>query len=137
MGDDIIVGYDASECAQAALALALDASRALGGKLVVVFGFDNPLIEGGDLRRSLEELGQSRVADAAQRAHDAGIEVETLVSPKSPAHALAALAAERQARMIVVGTHGESPLRAAILGSVPHKLLQLSESPVLVVPAPS
>jgi nucleotide-binding universal stress UspA family protein len=36
--------------------------------------------------------------------------------------------------MIVVGTQGESPLRSALLGSIPHKLLQLSDRPVLVVP---
>jgi len=35
---------------------------------------------------------------------------------------------------IVVG-YGESPMRSAILGSTPHKLLHLSERPVVVVPA--
>ena len=37
--------------------------------------------------------------------------------------------------MIVVGTYGEHPLRGAILGSTPHKLLHLSSRPVLAVPA--
>ena len=37
--------------------------------------------------------------------------------------------------MIVVGTYGESPLRGAILGSTPHKLLHLTDRPVLAVPA--
>ena len=36
--------------------------------------------------------------------------------------------------MIVVGTYGESPIKGAILGSTPHKLLHMSERPVLVVP---
>ena len=48
--------------------------------------------------------------------------------------ALISLAEEHDARAIVVGTHGESPIRGAILGSTPHKLLHLSERPVLVVP---
>jgi len=39
------------------------------------------------------------------------------------------------ARVIVVGTSGESPLRGAVLGSVPHKLLHLASRPVLCVPA--
>ena len=39
------------------------------------------------------------------------------------------------ARLIVVGTWGESPLRGAILGSTPHKLLHWSTRPVLCVPA--
>ena len=35
----------------------------------------------------------------------------------------------------MVGTYGESPLRGAVLGSTPHKLLHLSRVPVLAVPA--
>ena len=35
--------------------------------------------------------------------------------------------------MIVVGSHGESPLKGAIIGATPYKLVQLSETPVLVV----
>ena len=43
--------------------------------------------------------------------------------------------APRDATVIVVGTAGESPLKGAMLGSTPHKLLQLSARPVLCVPA--
>ena len=35
--------------------------------------------------------------------------------------------------MIVVGSYGDSPMRGAILGSTPHKVLNLSQRPVLVV----
>ena len=41
---------------------------------------------------------------------------------------------KRDARAIVVGTFGEHPIKGAILGSVPHRLLHVSERPVLVVP---
>ena len=41
---------------------------------------------------------------------------------------------ERGHTVLDLGTHGESPIRGALLGSTPHKLLQLSERPVLVVP---
>jgi trimeric autotransporter adhesin len=37
--------------------------------------------------------------------------------------ALMSLAAERDARAIVVGTYGEHPMKGAVLGSTPHKLL--------------
>ena len=57
-----------------------------------------------------------------------------MVVEQAPARALVELAAERDARVIVVGTHGESPIKGALLGSTPHKLLQLSDRPVLVVP---
>jgi len=38
--------------------------------------------------------------------------------------------------VIVVGTYGESPMKGAILGSTAHRLLQLSDRPVLCVPPP-
>jgi len=59
------------------------------------------------------------------------------VVEQAPAQALVALADERDARVIVVGTRGERPLQGALLGSTPHKLLHLSDRPVLVVPAPA
>jgi nucleotide-binding universal stress UspA family protein len=51
-----------------------------------------------------------------------------------PTEALLKLADERDARAIVVGTFGEHSVRGAILGSVPHRLLHVSDRPVLVVP---
>ena len=39
------------------------------------------------------------------------------------------------ARLIVVGTRGESPFLGALVGSTPHKLVQVAQRPVLVVPA--
>jgi nucleotide-binding universal stress UspA family protein len=42
------------------------------------------------------------------------------------------VARERDARMIVVGSSGEPPLKSVIIGSTPHKLLHVAERPVLV-----
>ena len=72
---------------------------------------------------------------AAEIARAAGVEVEILLVSERPSMALEGVARERGARLIVVGTYGESPLRSAILGATPHKLLQFSETPVLCVPA--
>lgn len=133
---DIVVGYDGSDCARAALDAALGAAKALSDRVVIAFGFDDPAFGGEttDMRKALEEIGEARVAEAAERARAEGVDVETVVVGTSPAQALADLAAERDARMIVVGTRGESPLKGAIVGSTPHKLLQVATRPVLVVP---
>ena len=50
--------------------------------------------------------------------------------------ALIEVADEHDARMIVVGSYGERPLKSALVGSTPTRLLHLSERPVLVVRAP-
>ena len=59
--------------------------------------------------------------------------VELVVA--KPAEALVSVADTHDATVIVVGTAGESPIRGALLGSTPHKLLHLSTRPVLCVPA--
>ncbi len=73
---------------------------------------------------------------AVEKAVEAGVEAEAVLVSKRPAEALLALADERGARMIVVGSASERPLTGLILGSVPHKLVHRSRVPVLVVPMP-
>ncbi len=131
----LIVGYDGSDGAEAAFHAAADLSKRLGVGLTLVFGFEaNPV--GGealDYWAALREHGESVLGTAIEEAKAAGVEVETLVVERGPAEALAELADEREADMIVVGSHGERPIAAAVLGSTPHKLLHLSHRPVLVV----
>ena len=55
--------------------------------------------------------------------------------PKRGTEALIDVAEERDARMIVVGSYGDPPLKGMILGSTPNKLLHMADRPVLVVPA--
>jgi nucleotide-binding universal stress UspA family protein len=131
----IIVGYDGSDGAEAALRSAVDLSKRLGERLTVVFAFEaNPV--GGealDYWAALREHGEGRLAKALEEAKAAGVEAERVLAERPPADALSELARERDAAMIVVGSRGERPIAAAILGSTPHRLLHLSETPVLVV----
>jgi nucleotide-binding universal stress UspA family protein len=136
---DIILGYDGSDCAKAALALATETARAMGDRVVVVWTIEAHHTGGEvkDYEDALKEMGERVTAEAAEVATTAGVETERLlVHGDSPASALSELADERKARAIVVGTHGESPLKGALIGSTPHKLIQLARTPVLVVPAP-
>ena len=84
---------------------------------------------------ALEEHGARALRRrAGPRRWTPGVDAEVALVPERPYAALLSLAEERDARYIVVGGWGESPIRGAILGSTPHKLLHLSERPVLVVP---
>lgn len=138
MAGDVVLGYDGSDGAKAALPVAVTVAKAFGAKLTIVFGYE-PSPMGGestDYRLQLEKLG-TQAAEAAQedaRAVDPTVEIDRLIVPMRPVESLLAAAEERQARMIVVGTNGERPILGAILGSVPHKLLHRSSVPVLVVP---
>jgi nucleotide-binding universal stress UspA family protein len=132
----LVVGYDGSECATAALDAAVDLARAAGDDVVVAFGYDpgGPGEEYRATRDAVRAVGERVTAEAAERARAEGLEVEVALVEQRPTEALIKLADELDARAIVVGTFGEHPIKGALLGSVPHKLLHVSERPVLVVP---
>jgi nucleotide-binding universal stress UspA family protein len=135
---EIVVGYDGSECGNAALDRALDLAKDLGDRVVIVFGYAPPGIWGGEIaehEEAIEELGEKVTARATERAKASGVPSEVALVAKRGVDALIDTAAEREARMIVVGSQGDSPLKGMILGSTPHKLLHVSQRPVLVVPA--
>jgi nucleotide-binding universal stress UspA family protein len=134
----IVVGYDGSACGDAALASALDLAGEVGDKVVVVFGYAPPGIWGGEIaehEEAIEELGERVMGGARKQAADRGDEIEVELVPKRAAEALIEVADKRDARMIVVGSFGETPLKGMILGSTPNRLLHLADRPVLVVPA--
>jgi nucleotide-binding universal stress UspA family protein len=137
MSSGIIVGYDGSPCAKAALRTAIEVGKAYGDKVTIAFGYEvNPVAgEVKDYAEALRELAHKRLEEAGELAASYDGQVDGVVIESSPATALVELADERNARVIVVGTHGESPIRGALLGSTPHKLLQISDRPVLVVPS--
>jgi len=139
MSSGIVVGYDGSECAQEAVRVAIEVGKAYGEPIVIAFAYElNPVAgELHDYHAALKELATKRLTEAVALAGEAGTdaEIEAVIVEQAPAPGLVELADERDARVIIVGTRGESPIRGALLGSTPHKLLQLSDRPVLVVPS--
>lgn len=135
---EIVVGYDGSDCGKAALERAIELAEGLGDRVVVVFGYAPPGIWGGEIaehEEAIEEYGEKVTAEAKRRIDESSIEGEIAMVPKRGAEALVDAADERDARMIVVGSYGDSPLKGVILGSTPNKLLHLADRPILVVPA--
>jgi nucleotide-binding universal stress UspA family protein len=133
----IVLGYDASPGAERALDQAVELASTFGDRLVIGFGIQPPGHGGGEgmeHRQALREQAVQLTGDALTRALEANVEAEVSLVDERPAVALADLGEQHDARMIVVGSYGESPIKGAILGSTPHKLLHISERPVLVVP---
>ena len=137
MSQTIVLGYDASDSANAALAATIRLAPRLGLKVVVVFGFYISPLGGqqeGSIREAIEKVGQHAVNRAIADLEAEGIEVEARLVPAKPADALIDVAKEVGAAAIVVGTVGENPITGAFLGSVVLRLIQRSSIPVLVVP---
>jgi nucleotide-binding universal stress UspA family protein len=134
----IVLGYDESPGSRPALAMAVSLAARFDEPLVLVYGAEPPGGLGEEFRahqRALAQMGRTAVDHAVAEAEAAGVRTVVEVLDAKPAQALVEAADRHDARVIVVGTTGESPLRGAILGSVPHRLLQISDRPVLCVPA--
>jgi len=138
MSGTIVLGYDGSESANAALRETIVRAKRREAKVVVVFGFSiNPLggTAGGSIREALERVGSEALERAVADFEAAGVDVEWRIVEAKPADALVQVAEEVGADTIAVGTVGENPISGAILGSVVLRLVQRSKIPLLVVPA--
>jgi nucleotide-binding universal stress UspA family protein len=83
--------------------------------------------------QELEQLARDENEAAARRLREAGFVAAALVRSGDAAHEIVAVARERQAGLIVVGTRGQTGLRRLILGSVARNVLLHAPCSVLVV----
>ena len=133
----VVLGYDESPGAVHALRVAIDVSARFGEPLVLVYGAAVPGGMGEEYkthRDAIQQAGRVALEHAVMAADEAGVRTTVEIIDQKPAQALIDAASRHEARLIVVGTWGESPMRGALLGSTPHKLLHLSRLPVLCVP---
>ena len=144
----ILCGVDGSDDARVALRAAAQLSGQLGVRLVAAHvvqpvsadpGLTAGLAPGmtpgpSHVRASAAELeagrellerilDEERLTDATRR-----------VVHGFPADSLADLADDEDAELIVVGSRGRGPFKAALLGSVSSDLIGVARRPVLVVP---
>ena len=134
----IVVGYDGSDCSRKALDEALRTADSLGDDVTVVFGYAPPGLWGGEIaehEEAIAERGQKVLNEAKHQAEAAGTSVELELVARKASEAIVEVADNLDARMIVVGSYGDPPLKGMILGSTPNKLLHIADRPVLVVPA--
>lgn len=134
----LVVGFDGTDGARAALDEALALASDLGAAVHLVFAFSSSRLGGElkDLDDAIAERGRVVLERGVHHAAAQGTTVTTGFLKADPAEALIAVADELDARFIVVGSYGERPLKSALVGSTPTRLLHLSDRPVLVVRAP-
>jgi len=145
----ILVAVDGSEHAARALETAVDLAQRYEARLTLIHVAKSaPLRElHEDLlplehlekvefsRHDLLELVEHDVLDTAERrARDLGatrVERETRLG--SPGDEIVDYAGEAGVDLIITGTRGLSNLPRLVLGSVSHRIIHLSEVPVMVV----
>ena len=137
----VLWATDGSEGADRALPLVKELAADSGGELLVVHCEEvtAPYRTGGayPAHANEDELKAKIERQVAELSKDgASAALQTTRTPVGgAAHAIADMATDNGAELIVVGTRGHTPLGGLLLGSVTQRLLHIAPCPVLVVPA--
>jgi nucleotide-binding universal stress UspA family protein len=144
MFGSIVVGTDGSETAGEAVRQAIALARPLGARLQIVSAYepvpDTRLREEAtqaptDLQWMVNprEDVEATLRDAAERATEEGVEVETFARQGDPADAILDVAEEKGSDLIVVGNKGMTGAKRFLLGSVPNKVSHHAPCSVLII----
>jgi nucleotide-binding universal stress UspA family protein len=119
----ILVATDFSDEAEAALREAVDQAKHFGARLHIFHV------------RFAGELGVTRLLADAKALAGQGVSVIVASASGDPASEILRYAREHAIDRIVLGTHGRSGVRRAILGSVAERVQREAACPVLTVPS--
>lgn len=136
----IVVGHDGSDCADAALEMALQLGRDLQAPVTVVTAWSiatapRPADWTFGYAASLDELAEAVHQDLLARTANAVDRYPTVEVSCRAYHGNAAkslIEASRGARMLVVGSHGLGGFAEMVLGSVSDQVVRYATCPVLV-----
>jgi nucleotide-binding universal stress UspA family protein len=139
--ESILVGYDFSPHAEAALRSAISLARASQGKVHLLHSCGLPIgtllpydaTIPVDVTDSIRTAAIERLETVRREAATHGVAVTAEVTTVFPVEAMLAAAEQRNADLIVAGTRGLSGLKHAILGSVAERIVRLAPCPVLTV----
>ncbi len=135
--ESILVAVDFGPTSARAFATAVDLAARLGAPLDIInicppipieadAGEDPPYVEAA--RAELENL--------AKIARARGLSVRTELRSETVVFGLLEAIRELDPQMVVIGSHGRTGVRRALLGSISESLARRSPVPVVIVPSP-
>jgi nucleotide-binding universal stress UspA family protein len=139
----IVVATDGSPGAECAVRKAVLLAKALAEPLTVLAVWQVPastlaygqIAWAPELAEAERERAEHAVEAAAAIAADASVNVEVVVRQGSPVDQIVRFAEERDAALLVLGSHGWGALKRMWFGSVSTRVLHEAHRPVLVVPS--
>jgi nucleotide-binding universal stress UspA family protein len=145
MSGSIVVGVDGSDASRDALRWAAEEARLRSAPLVAVHAWSfvpaQPIgdpgmlaVPAGDLAGQLgaeNDAAQIGLDQAVEDALGADSDIERRLAEGDAGEAL--VAASKDAQLVVVGSHGRSGFKAALLGSVSRHVVDHAACPVVVV----
>ena len=147
MYEKILIPTDGSETAENAVGHALDLAEKYGAEVHALYVVDvdamslslgaeqvDRLQQGNfDEMEEVKAKAEEATGYVADRASDRGLRVVEHVAGGQPHSVIADYAADTGVDLIVIGSHGRSGVKRALLGSVTERVLRETHVPVLVV----
>jgi nucleotide-binding universal stress UspA family protein len=142
----ILVAVDGSHTSRGAFDAALQLATSFGATLRAYYVVENtpmyfeaPGYDPSILQNQLVQQGKNLSAELAQAMRERNVNGEVTVGEATPADDVPTLvlkaAADFNAALIVMGTHGRRGMQRLILGSVAERCVRQSTLPVLLIPA--
>lgn len=137
MYDSVLVAVDHSEVSGRVLAAAKELATLSKGKVWVLHLREREIIaQLGQVPSESDKDAHQAVSDGVASLKAAGIDADGEVRDTVFGHAareIVADAKEHNADVIVMGSRGRNDFAGALLGSTAHKVIHLTDRPVLVV----
>ncbi|CEH30316.1 universal stress protein [Aneurinibacillus migulanus] len=147
MFNKILVAIDGSEMGNKALEAAISIAQEQNARISLLHvGRDavtSSYMIGGiayipedyivEMEESLKKEGEALLNEAKAKAEAASVPAEAFYVKGDPARQILDRAEEGGYHLIVIGSRGLSGFKEMMLGSVSHKVSQLSKCPVLIV----
>ena len=135
----ILVPHDFSDPSSTALSYGASLALHFDAELLLAYVAEKvPFpVELGKVDGFLDELqgrARARLREVAKKALPATLTVRTEALIGNPAEALVELARQEDCDLIVMGTHGYTGVKHAVLGSTAEKVVRTAGRPVLTVP---
>ncbi len=138
----IVVATDGSKFSEDAVKYAAKLAKGTGAKLTVVHvvnvqGYIEVMWH--DMKKEYEKHADKVLEELKERCDVLApelceIEVEYVVKEGIPYRKIVETAKEKNADIIILGSHGHSTLEKILLGSVAERVIGISPVPVMVVP---
>lgn len=137
--DSILLATDGSTFSEAALDRAIYFATSRGGALTAVSVVDiypEFFAEAPKVVEKMEGKASEILEEAVRKARAAGVKTEGVLLRGNPAEEIVALAGQKDAGIIFMGSRGMSGLKKIVMGSVTEKVIGLTSCPVFVVKTP-
>lgn len=86
-----------------------------------------------EILNEMKKAGLEQLQQAKSKLKSAGINPETVHLKGDPAHEILNYARDTEQQLIIIGSRGLRGIKEMMLGSVSHKVSQLSNCPVLIM----